>query len=100
MAAATPGMHAQTQDSGPLAESKMVNRLRESKSPYVSLPRPLRTGYMAQELTKSNVLGQGPYAQPGGLADVGCREHESGQEVQQTDLSQYWLFRMSLYVTL
>lgn len=53
---------------------------------------------MAQRLTKLNVLGQGSYAQSGGMADVGCREHESGQEVQQTNISQYRLFRVSLYV--
>lgn len=36
----------------------MVNRLRESKSPYVSLPPALADRiYVAQELTKSNVLG-------------------------------------------
>lgn len=76
---------------------KLVNRLAESRSPYVSaaVDEP-RAGHAP--LTRRVKSGPRTHGQPGRMAAVGSRGDRAGEETQPVDLCQYRLRCLSLYV--
>ena len=83
--------HSHPRHDVPDAGPKMVNRLQQSKSPYVRDVFPREKLQHAHETT-----GPSTYEQPGSMASLGCRSYGACQEAQSFNLSQYRLLRMSL----
>lgn len=69
--AAPSGMHHNLADAGP----KLVNRLRDSKSPYVRRIPANRTPSVLTDV----LIGAGAYEQSSSMAAVGHRSHRVGQ---------------------
>lgn len=74
---------------------KLVNRLNESRSPYVSTVA-MAGRPEAARLTFS-VVGSRTHEQSRCMAAMGSRGHRARKEVRSLDIRQYWLCGMSLY---
>lgn len=83
-------------------ELRLVNRLGESRSPYVSrqhVDRKLAIASSATALTlPTNDSGPSTCQQSRGMADVGRRESGFGQETQSPAVPEHWICRLSLFV--